>query len=100
MKKSSRAGRVSGYKGADLRSQNGNPSLIVENMRRGMHPKDAGMEVEAAEYLATLPVRAFATDALGVESVVDMYEAVSEGARGYEAIAPLYHVFLTREIPA
>ena len=34
MKKSSRAGRVSGYKGADLRSQNGNPSLIVENMLR------------------------------------------------------------------
>ncbi len=57
------------------------------------------LSIEAAEYLATLPVRAFATDALGVESVVEMYEAISEGARGYEAIAPLHHAFLTREIP-
>ena len=57
------------------------------------------LSIEAAEYLATLPVRAFVTDALGVESVVGMYEAIAEGAKGYKAIAPLHHAFLTREIP-
>ncbi len=62
-------------------------------------PSYAYLAIEAAEYLATLPVRAFATDALGVESVVAMYQAMAEGAKGYEALAPLHHAFLTREIP-
>ncbi len=54
---------------------------------------------EAAEYLATLPVKAFATDAFSVESVARMYEAMAAGVTGYEGMAPLHRTFLTREIP-
>ncbi len=54
---------------------------------------------EAAEYLATLPVKAFATDAFAVESVARMYEAMAEGVTGYEGMAPLHRTFLTRELP-
>ena len=54
---------------------------------------------EAAEYLATLSVKAFATDAFAVESVARMYEAIDAGATGYEGVAPLHQVFLGREIP-
>ena len=54
---------------------------------------------EAAEYLATLPVKAFATDAFGVENVARMYEAIDAGATGYDGVAPLHQTFLGREIP-
>ena len=53
----------------------------------------------AAEYLATLPVKAFGTDAFSVESVVRMYEAIEAGATGYEGVAPLHQAFLGRGIP-
>jgi arylformamidase len=54
---------------------------------------------EATEYLETLPVKAFATDAFSVENVARMYEAMAEGVTGYEGVAPLHRTFLTREIP-
>jgi len=62
-------------------------------------PSYSYLSQEAAEYLATLPVKAFATDAFSVESVARMYEAMAEGVTGYEGMAPLHRTFLTREIP-
>ena len=52
---------------------------------------------EAAEFLATLPVRAFGTDALGVESpqATDPGEGSTPGAQ----LAPIHNAFLTRRIP-
>ena len=41
---------------------------------------------DAAEYLATLPVKAFGTDAFSVESAVRMYEAIEKGATGLESV--------------
>ncbi len=54
---------------------------------------------DAAEYLAKLPIKAFGTDALSVESFVRMYEAIEAGATGYEGVAPLHQTFLGRAIP-
>jgi kynurenine formamidase len=54
---------------------------------------------EAAEYLASLPVKAIGTDAFSVESVARVYEAIEQGATGYEGVAPLHRVFLGRDMP-
>ena len=54
---------------------------------------------EAAEFLADLPIKAFATDTASVDSFRRFYEALESGATGYEALAPIHYVFLTREIP-
>lgn len=52
---------------------------------------------EAAEFLATLPVRAFGTDALGVESpqAAEPGQGDTPGAR----LGPVHNAFLTRGIP-
>jgi kynurenine formamidase len=52
---------------------------------------------EAAEYLASIPVRAFGTDAFSVMSTDDevQIESDSEAAR----VAPIHHAFLSRKIP-
>ncbi len=55
---------------------------------------------EAAEYLAAIPVRAFCTDGLSVESFRRIYDLVSQGAKGYQTLTPVHHAFLTRGIPA
>jgi kynurenine formamidase len=57
------------------------------------------LSAAAAEHLATLPVKAFGTDAWSVESAVQMYEAIGRGATGYESLAPLHRAFLVRGIP-
>ncbi len=62
-------------------------------------PSYAYLAKDAAEYLASLPVKAFGTDALSVDSVVRMNEALAEGATGYEGLAPLHRAFLGRDIP-
>ena len=54
---------------------------------------------EAAEYLAGIPVRAFATDALSADSFEEIYRLMAEGKKGYETIAPVHHAFLPRGIP-
>jgi kynurenine formamidase len=52
---------------------------------------------EASEYLASIPVRAFGTDAFSVMSSDDEVhiESDSEAAR----VAPIHHSFLSRKIP-
>ena len=66
------------------------------------HTEDAFPEVvtlthEASEYLASIPVRAFGTDAFSVMSSDDQVqiESDSEAAR----VAPIHHSFLSRKIP-
>jgi kynurenine formamidase len=54
---------------------------------------------EAAEYLAGIPVRAFATDALSADSFEEIYRLMAEGKKGYQTIAPVHHAFLPRGIP-
>jgi len=60
-------------------------------------PETIALTPEAAEYLATIPVRAFGTDAFAVASLQDTtsVEAESEVARAF----PIHHAFLSRGIP-
>jgi kynurenine formamidase len=53
----------------------------------------------AAEYLATLPVKAFATDAPGVDDIEKLLRGVEEGVTGYENLLPVHHALLSRDVP-
>ncbi len=63
-------------------------------------PSYGYLSKEAAEYLAAVPVRAFCTDGLGVDSFRRIYELMGQGGKGYETLAPVHGAFLTRGIPA
>jgi arylformamidase len=65
----------------------------------GALPSFPYLSIAAAEYLAELPVKAFATDAWSVESAARMYEAIGDGVTGYQGVAPLHRAFLSRGIP-
>ena len=54
---------------------------------------------EAAEYLAEIPVKAFATDMLSIVDYKKYYETVPEGIKGSENVFPEHYAFLSREIP-
>ena len=57
-------------------------------------------ESEAAEYLATLPVRAFATDMCCLMSYEDLDQRLKAGLRGSENVFPEHYAFMSRGIPA
>ena len=61
-------------------------------------PESITLNYRAAEYLASIPVRAFGTDAFSVDSLTDQrpVDADSEQAQ----TAPAHHALLTRGIPA
>jgi len=61
-------------------------------------PESITLNFEASEYLASIPIRAFGTDAFSVDSVTDERPVVadSEAAR----TLPGHYSFLTRGIPA
>ena len=55
---------------------------------------------EAAEYLAEIPVKAFATDMPSLGSIAGYVAHIEEGKSGSENIAPEHYAFLSRDIPA
>lgn len=61
-------------------------------------PQYIALTYEAAEFLATLPVRAFGTDAMSLDNRADQspINAASQIVRS----APIHHAFLSRGIPA
>jgi kynurenine formamidase len=64
-------------------------------------PSYAYLSGEAAEYLATIPVKAFATDLpalMGVKAFFELFQ--QEGLRGSENFLPEHYAFLSRGIPA
>ncbi len=65
--------------------------------KEGEMPQNITLSPEAAEYLATLPVKAFGTDAWSVMSFNDTLKvnSDSEAAR----LSPIHYSFLSREIP-
>jgi kynurenine formamidase len=63
-------------------------------------PAFRALSKEAAEYLTQIPIKAFATDALSVDSFREIYERMGKGMKGYETLAPVHHAFLTQGIPA
>lgn len=53
----------------------------------------------AAEYLAALPIKAFATDVPGVDDVPRFMALWDQGVTGLANLLPVHHAFLSREIP-
>jgi kynurenine formamidase len=53
----------------------------------------------AAEYLAELPIKAFATDVPGVDDVPQLMDLWAQGVTGLANLLPVHHAFLSREIP-
>ncbi len=63
-------------------------------------PSFAYLSKEAAEYLAGIPVKMFGTDAASVEGFKSAGEGLVPGSeQTFEAILPVHHAFLSREIP-
>lgn len=54
---------------------------------------------EASEYLASLPVKAVATDALSIESFSGFSDGVEAGLTDHKALIPNHHAFLSNGIP-
>lgn len=87
----------------EVRSHNIRPGDVVL-IYTAYEPPETGDEIphrialtrEAAEYLATLPVRAFGTDAFNVESNDNPRPVQSDSA--IERIAPNHYTFLSRGI--
>lgn len=63
-------------------------------------PSYAYLSPEAAEYLASIPVRAFGTTGMSVDSFRELGAKMAAGETGYETLLPVHHAFLTRGIPA
>jgi kynurenine formamidase len=62
-------------------------------------PTHSVLSREAAEYLARLPVKAFATDSPGVDNVGSLTRMLEEGITGVENLLPVHYAFLSRRIP-
>lgn len=62
-------------------------------------PSYAYLSGEAAEYLATIPVKAFASDMPSLGSIKSYYKLPKEGVTGSKNLAPEHYAFLSREIP-
>jgi kynurenine formamidase len=73
----------------------------------GYHPPTTADEVpsyaylskEAAEYLASVPIKAFATDMPSIGSFKRYYQLQQQGVRGSENFLPEHYALLAREIP-
>ena len=65
----------------------------------GELPSYAYLSGEAAEYLASIPVKAFTSDMPSLGSIRRYYKLIEEGVKGSENFAPEHYAFLSREIP-
>ncbi len=57
------------------------------------------LSIEACQYLASIPVKAIATDAFSIESFNGFAEGVEAGLTGYKNLIPNHYVILTNSIP-
>lgn len=62
-------------------------------------PSYAFLSAEAAEYLAQIPIKAFASDMPSLGSMKGYMKLLEQGVKGSENIAPEHFAFLSREIP-
>jgi kynurenine formamidase len=62
------------------------------------YPVYSVLEPAAARYLADIPVRAFATDALSVDSIPDYQHRAAAGVTDYRDLLPMHHTFLSSDI--
>jgi len=62
-------------------------------------PSYAYLSGEAAEYLASIPIKAFASNIPSLGSVKRYFQLIEEGLTGSENIFPEHYAFLSRDIP-
>lgn len=62
-------------------------------------PSYAFLSGSAAEYLATLPIKAFATDMPSLGGIRQYIELSAQGVQGSDNFLPEHFAFLSREIP-
>lgn len=62
-------------------------------------PSYAYLSGQAAEYLAELPIKAFATDMPSLGGIRNYVELAAQGVEGSERFFPEHYAFLSREIP-
>lgn len=62
-------------------------------------PSYAYLSGEAAQYLAKLPIKAFATDMPSLGGIRNYVELAAQGVRGSERFLSEHHAFLSRDIP-
>jgi kynurenine formamidase len=65
----------------------------------GELPSYAYLSGEAAEYLAGIPIKAFASNMPSLGSIKRYFQLIEEGLTGSENIAPEHYAFLSRDIP-
>lgn len=63
-------------------------------------PTYAYLSGEAAEYLAEIPVKAFATDMPSLGSISVYFSLIEEGKTGSETIFPEHYAFASRDVPS
>lgn len=87
------------FKGQGI--ERGDVVLIYTNyappMDEKSYPETVTITRDAAEYLAEIPIRAFATDAYSVANVHQL--AVVESTDPTAKVVPIHHSFLSRGIP-
>jgi len=64
------------------------------------YPSFPFLSGEAAEYLAALPVKAFATDMCCLVSPRNLEQRLQSGLKGSEKLLPEHYAFMSRGIPA
>jgi kynurenine formamidase len=64
------------------------------------YPSYAYLSGEAAEYLATLPIKLFATDMPSLAGLTNLSRLIAEGRQGSAGIAPEHYAVLSRDIPS
>ena len=62
-------------------------------------PSYAYLGGDAAEYLASIPIKAFTSDMPSLGSIKGYYKLMEEGVKGSENFLPEHYAFLSREIP-
>lgn len=65
----------------------------------GELPSYAYLSGEAAEYLATIPIKAFASNMPSLGNVKRYFQLIEEGHTGSENLFPEHFAFLSRDIP-
>ena len=58
------------------------------------------MSGEAAEYLAEIPVKAFASDMPSLGNIAGYFALIEEGKTGSENIVPEHYAFASRDVPS
>ncbi|HEY5691942.1 MAG TPA: cyclase family protein [Cyclobacteriaceae bacterium] len=62
-------------------------------------PAYTALTPDAAEYLASLPIKAYATDAPGADNLQRTFDLFEKGETDFQKVLPVHHAFLSRNIP-